>query len=135
VSTSPSWSATSALGSPAMARAISTPRCSPSASCPPMLRYRAAFHWFRLAELEAQCITTMPDRALSQHRRARALGEHRGVEIARAMAGEPSAEVALHDGDVLTIGQLRAGMTLARLSPCRAKLCILATTASAKGRG
>jgi len=35
-----------------------------------------------------------------------ALGEHRGVEIARAMAGEPSAEVALHDGDVLTIGQL-----------------------------
>jgi protein involved in polysaccharide export with SLBB domain len=35
-----------------------------------------------------------------------ALGQYRGVEIARALAGEASAEVALHDGDVLTIRQL-----------------------------
>jgi protein involved in polysaccharide export with SLBB domain len=34
------------------------------------------------------------------------LGEYRGVEIARALAGEASAEVTLHDGDVLTIRQL-----------------------------
>jgi len=36
----------------------------------------------------------------------KALGEYRGVEIARALAGDASAEVKLHDGDVLTIRQL-----------------------------
>jgi protein involved in polysaccharide export with SLBB domain len=36
----------------------------------------------------------------------KALGEYREVEIARALAGEGRAEVALHDGDVLTIRQL-----------------------------
>ena len=37
----------------------------------------------------------------------KALGGYRAVEIARALAGEASAEVTLHDGDVLTIRQLQ----------------------------
>jgi len=34
------------------------------------------------------------------------VGDHRTVEIAKALAGEPDTDVRLHDGDVLTIRQL-----------------------------
>jgi polysaccharide export outer membrane protein len=34
------------------------------------------------------------------------VGDHRTVQIARALAGEPDTDVRLHDGDVLTIRQL-----------------------------
>jgi len=34
------------------------------------------------------------------------VGDHRTIEIAKALAGEPDTDVRLHDGDVLTIRQL-----------------------------
>jgi len=34
------------------------------------------------------------------------VGEHMNVQIAKALAGEPDTDMRLHDGDVLTIGQL-----------------------------
>jgi len=34
------------------------------------------------------------------------VGEHMNVLIAKALAGEPDTDVRLHDGDVLTVGQL-----------------------------
>ncbi|MBZ5570409.1 MAG: SLBB domain-containing protein [Acidobacteriia bacterium] len=37
---------------------------------------------------------------------SKVVGDHRTVEIAKALAGEPDTDVRLHDGDVLTIRQL-----------------------------
>lgn len=37
---------------------------------------------------------------------SKVIGDHRSVQIAKALAGEPDTDVRLHDGDVLTIRQL-----------------------------